>query len=119
MKRLLYFGCWTRPGHYLYNANGQTVTDRLAANAFGINERIFNHLDGMFINPKASECKYTVTLHDTTMILAWPDFSVDHRPGSHSTFIGQGFQTPEELILHAAKEYPNIIQRQRSRVMRY
>lgn len=54
-----------------------------------------------------------ITHVDDWIIVSWWDNSVDSRPGSHSTFLGQGFESEMAVIDAAKKQFPNVFARQR------
>jgi hypothetical protein len=45
-------------------------------------------------------------------IISWWDRSVDSRPGSHSTFVGNEFKNHHELVLAAMQFFPAVFVRQ-------
>lgn len=110
-KTILYFGCGTQVGHYLFNGTSSSYNITLP----GVKRDVLNgHIDGVFTPESTKECIYKVTIFPPLIIIAWHDYSVDKRPGSNSNFIFYGYDpvTPaDQLITEAAKRYPWVIQR--------
>ena len=112
---LFYFGCIGRPGHYLFQKDEQSADVRNLnsrwVKAIGLNPAILEPriLDGLFV-PTGSG--YRESIIPPARIVSWMDNSVDHRGGSHSTFIGFGYGKAEEMLDDAIWQFPSVMRRQ-------
>ncbi len=105
-KKLLYFGCIGGKEHYLWP---QFETIKIP----GINSHLLQSLDGTFTPGNTNtQGLYQVSIVPPVMIVSWHDYSVDSRPGSHSTFIGYGYLSAQEIIEAAKKLFPDVMSRQ-------
>jgi hypothetical protein len=112
MKILFYFGCRRQAGHYLFEEGEKLVREDIKIP--GVNpyllrlSRVF--FDGPFIPVNGSG--YSESVIPPLRIICWADNSVDHRRGSHSTFIGYGYESGEEMLDEAVTKFPSVIKRQ-------
>lgn len=116
-KYLFYFGCVDRPGHYLFDSDGNFARSyRHERFKYpGFNNNLLNpfHLDGVFTPGHQRSGEYVVSTVPPALIVSWHDRSVDSRPGSHSTFIGFGYANAEELLDDACLQFKQVMTRQR------
>jgi hypothetical protein len=110
-KRLFYFGCIGKVGHYFWETNSWDVDSR-NIRIEGVNTKIFRFLDGNFTPNDPTEGIYNDCVIPPLRIIAWHDYSVDKRPGSNSVLIGYGYETAEEMIDAAYKKFPSVMNRQ-------
>jgi hypothetical protein len=112
---LLYFGCIGQTGHYLFIEGEASLNSNYAASLAksikGLNPMVFlpSLLDGFFVPTGAG---YRESIIPPVRIVSWIDNSVDHRGGSHSTFVGYGYRTAEELLDDAVVKFPSVMKRQ-------
>lgn len=106
MKRLYYLGCRTGDkGHFLW-------TRQWSGAGWGIPEmsdQLRGALDGVFC--PAIEGVAMRSNVGPWRIVSWIDRSVDSRPGSHSTFVGIGYEREEEMVVDAVIQFPDVFQR--------
>lgn len=102
----LYFGCWNDVGHLLYDQHGQYVRREVLDLLVAIG------IDGAF---RPTTCKEhgagQFTWLGNITILSIHDYSVDSRPGSHSTFVLPGNLQFSEAKDAAAKAFPHVMKR--------
>lgn len=105
MKQLFYFGCMGGVGHYWY--------PHQPGNLPGVNKNIFGVIDGTFTpgNYYDQGAAQEVII-GPIRIIAWHDYSVDKRPGSHSTLIGYGYDSADAMLIDAEKQFPSVMKRQ-------
>lgn len=98
---IFYYGCWDHsPGHYLYNPDGQTVSERQLPIDFPV---ALYALDGRLLPPSQDQLEGQLHIWRTKgwAIITFWDRSVDSRKGSHSTFIARiAGNPPDMLIVH-------------------
>lgn len=113
-KQLFYFGCMGQVGHGLYaSVNGHVQSCSTYTPPGGLPASLARGLDGTFVPPQKWGCgSYLESSVPPWRIISWHDNSVDTRPGSHSTFIGCGFETVEEMIEAAREQFPEVFRRQ-------
>lgn len=116
MSVIYYFGCSQRSGHYLFEAeDGWLRSCRLYTEKDF--ERFGNHgarLDGLFCPPSNwSTQLWMESAVGPWRIISWWDNSIDTRPGSHSTFVGKGYASGEELLAAARPLFREVFDRQR------
>lgn len=100
-----FFGCWDRPGHFLFSPSGMTLA------SFG--PFIPESLDGVLLAKgyRIPGQVDIVCFKDYTVI-AFEDNTIDTRPGSNGCFIVQGYAlTKQQCWIEAEKFYPQIVQR--------
>ena len=80
-------------------------------------------LDGAFVPHNQPEGVYKRSYVWPYTILSWVDYSVDSRPGSHSTFLFANYKTDEAfsdiLLKEAAKKFPQVFERQRQPIKHF
>jgi hypothetical protein len=108
---VLYFGCIDRPGHYLWHLlHGRLSWREFRLTPWG------DHIDGGVFGDSKSKHeagRVHVQKKDGWTAVAWADYSVDRRPGSHSTFLVHADVTAEELIAMAREQWPQVFNRGR------
>jgi hypothetical protein len=79
-----------------------------------VNPHIFAHAGAFFDGPFTPEncIGYQESTIPPLRIVSWVDNSVDHRPGSHSTLIGVGYDSAEEMLDDAPSWFPSVMKRQ-------
>ncbi len=108
---ILYFGCLGDAGHYLRDkTKPHHAQPRYSSTAWG------NQLDGGIFADSKRHWEDGVVHHaqkDGWSVVYWADYSVDTRPGSHSTFVVQALMTKDELIAAARLQWPEVFGRKR------
>lgn len=110
--RAFYFGCWGDTGHFLWNSRKQSFhrySDGLP-NDFPVEPTL---LDGTFIPPKAPKIEGLAHFSYVNgwSLIAFPDYSVDSRPGSNSVFLVSGQRSFEQTLALSKKSFPEIFNR--------
>jgi hypothetical protein len=96
-----YCGCWQQLGFYVFKPGMEKMPFRWASG-----------LDSRRWQPRgASEGEAKVTHLSGWTILSFLDFSVDRRPGSHSTFALRGQHDYEHAISLARAAFPRVFER--------
>lgn len=117
-KKALYFGCWDRPGHYLFDVGGNHLWDSYPDD---FPEPWRKLIDGGLLKNGHVEDDYTGRVYWTCGGVAfwyafyWWDNSVDHRGASNSSFYVRGFGWPEaqKAFDYACAQFPGVIARQK------
>lgn len=117
MKQLFYFGAIDQPGHTLKGPNKERSAGRTSEFIGllpGVQPMLMEerNLDGLFLPVNTSPQIYRESVIPPMRIIAWHDYSCDHRPGSHSTFIGYGYASGEEMLDAAVTLFPGVMGRQ-------
>lgn len=101
----VYVGCWCRAGHYAFLPGMSKVP--------GKDERwLAQRLDSRRWQAKgALQGEAKVTHLEGWTILSFPDYSVDVRPGSHSTFALRGSADFEAALKLARVLFPQVFER--------
>ena len=105
IMRAFYFGCWDRPGHFLYNHNGKNI-------GFSNKDLPQDQLDGTLC-PDDTRKEGIVKIHYNkgwTATVFW-DYSIDHRSGSNSVFLVEGLLDIIEIIGKFKEVFPKIYNR--------
>lgn len=113
--RVLYFGCLHGSGHFLVGSDLRTVDKRT------LPHELARRLDTGFCPgikrgsevPSESQVQGIArTTHiDGHTVLAFWDRSIDHRGGSHSTFVIAGDHTPTDALALAKQQWPQVFAR--------
>jgi hypothetical protein len=112
MKKLLYNGCIRQAGHFLFeDEDGLSISRRPHLLKIDANTDILEYLDGTF-TPKKYISGYNDCVVPPFRIVSWWDTSLDHRTGSNSTLVGYGYESAEQMIDDAYKQYPTVMNRQ-------
>lgn len=109
MKTLEYFGCIGKSaGHYWANNERRVEINLNLPNSF------VRSIDGLFVPTTKTNKPYLYQESNVgnVRIVSWIDYSVDERPGSHSTICGIGYSSAEEMIDDAIVKFPNEMKRQ-------
>lgn len=110
-KQLFYFGCRKEAGHYLWLAGyGEVSTHRELIP--GYSRHLLGYLDGTYIHQQAKQGEYTLVRIADIIILQWPDYTIDKRPGSNSSLIGVGYDNEHEILAAAITAFPDVMTRQ-------
>ncbi len=107
-----YFGCWDRPGHFLYDTSGR-CSDRQTPADFPVEYRI---LDGGLLPPNQPQKQGRLSVWRTNgwAIISFWDRSVDSRGGCNSAFVVRDCDTPSsdlELLQQAFDVFPQVFER--------
>ena len=109
-----YFGCNTQAGHHLrtsMNGNLETLDYKKCAQL----EFYTNNFDGAYpphdTNMQGVVKVSRLTLKKNWTIFAFWDYSIDSRPGSHSTFIFSGLHNYDECVDIIREHYPTVLKR--------
>lgn len=98
LNQPLYYGCHYQAGHFPF-APGM-VKLRL--------RQSIARLDGGFTPKTYEQGKAKLTHLTGWTIIAFPDYTIDTRPGSHSTFVLPGKLTFEEALAEAKRIFPQV-----------
>ena len=100
----LYFGCVLESGHFAFGVDLRSDRRHKFSNWLENN-------DGMFPPPNIDQAQGIARLiefEDFTVLAFW-DRSIDHRPGSHSTFLLPGGDlTFDEALRRAGMYFPTV-----------
>jgi hypothetical protein len=98
-----YFGCVDNIGHYFWNTEGQRLSLVLPAD-LGLP---WEHVDQNLL-PKKPRNQGDGLFHmkDRWVALSVHDYTVDSRPGSHSTFFLRGGYRNVTMMLEELRLYP-------------
>ena len=104
MKKLLYFGCIRQPGHYWFSEGESSIPYA---------DRPKFPIDGVYV-PALDARQGAAEEHDLEdcRIIAWHDYTGDHRPNSNSALVGFGYDSVEEMLKDAEAKFPTIMKRQ-------
>jgi hypothetical protein len=105
---IYFFGCWDRPGHYLWKPDGSRPRYEEKETPFGYT------LDGGLLqNQKYWQNKLSVvhTIADGWTVISWWDNSVDERPGSNANFVAKGEYSRLEMVEFARLYFPELMHR--------
>lgn len=116
---ILYFGCLKDSGHYLWSkAHGHLskvgYRETKDMTPWG------NAIDGGIFPDSRRKWESGVVHHVQRggfTAVYWADYSVDSRPGSHSTFVVPALLTKAELIEGARHLWPEVFHRPRFPVL--
>lgn len=112
---ILYFGCLGRAGHYLHDkTKAYSHQPRWSSTAWG------TAIDGGIFDSSPKKWEPGVVHHAQNAgwsVVYWADYSVDSRPGSHSTFVAHALLSKDELISLARAQWPEIFGRKRYPVL--
>ncbi len=118
MKKLLYFGCLRDVGHFLWlgDDSGMICSAEELEKKTGIKaytDEIFWGIDGRHV-PKNTKAQGAAkeSIVPPFRIVAWHDYTIDHRGASNSALLGFGYESAEEMLADAAIQYPSVIKRQ-------
>lgn len=110
-KQLFYFGCRRQAGHYLWLAgHGEVSTSRELIP--GYSRHLLGYIDGTYVHQLAKQSEYTLVKIANIIILQWPDYTIDKRPGSNSSLIGVGYDHEQEILAAAITAFPDVMSRQ-------
>lgn len=117
-NEVLFFGCWSAPGHFLVNEDGHNVWQ---PQTIGLP---WTKLDGVLTPGRRDERSYGgipideqiegwAALHhkDGWTALAWWDRSVDKRHGSNAVLFAKGTHTVKEMLALGRRWYPRVFNR--------
>jgi hypothetical protein len=112
VENAVYFGCWRQSGHYFW----RRASDGAMRNAWDAKDIVpwGHHVDGGLF-PRGSEPRSQGDAHvfhkDGWTALAFPDNTVDRRPGSWSVFcLPATYDGPEALEI-ARDAFPEVFDR--------
>jgi hypothetical protein len=131
--KVYYFGCIDDSGHYLWDKERPpqpTMAERIMGpgaerlnghnrgNAWRSRETRELYRNGQpwkdsidsMLCPSGPQVEGVALLHhkDGWTAVAFWDRTVDHRPGSHSTFIAEGTFTYDEMVTAAKTQWPEV-----------
>jgi hypothetical protein len=118
MKRMLYFGCLVKKGHYLWATESCHIANRSALKSVSaiddVTDEFLISLDGAFTPLISAQGAYKESLVPPFRIIAWHDYTVDSRPGSNSALLGIGYESTDEMLDDAINHFPSVMKRQTS-----
>jgi hypothetical protein len=99
-----YFGCVGQAGHFLHDTRLRHIWPEPTTP--------FGYLDGT-LTPTATTTARLAALHhkDGWTALSMHDYSVDSRPGSHSTFVFHADLDFDGALAAATEHFPAIVSR--------
>ncbi len=103
--RIYYFGCWDRPGHFLYDHKGKNI-------GFSVGGLPWRRIDGNLC-PTDTRKEGIVKINHKkgwTAAAFW-DYSIDHRGGCNSVFFFEDLLDFDEIIMEFKKTFPKIYNR--------
>lgn len=107
-----YFGCWGRPGHYLFAPNGQHVYEHTHALPPDFPVKVCTLDGGLLGYPQREvEGEAVLTLIRNWTIISFWDRTVDHRGACNSNFVMRGRLLFDQAIEVAKSQYPTIFAR--------
>lgn len=108
---ILYFGCIGQPGHYLHDkTKSYDEQPRFSSTPWRA------QIDaGVFKDYSAGKVYHAQK--DGWSLIYMADYSVDSRPGSHSTFVTKSLMTKDELVAAARIQWPEVFGRKRFPVL--
>lgn len=112
---ILYFGCLSGPGHYLRDkTKSHWEQPRHSSTPWGV------QIDGGVFDSSPRKWQAGAVHHaqkDGWTLVYWADYSVDSRPGSHSTFVIPALLSKAELLEGARHLWPEVFNRPRFPVL--
>lgn len=108
---VVYYGCQREAGHYFFLHDNGTPQRRCDFLPDEITKDY--HVDGGYV-PKSGQQGEAALHHvDGWTVVAFADYGVDHRPGSHSTFIVRGVMGFDEAVAASREKFPGVWARYR------
>lgn len=107
VERTLYFGCWRRPGHYYFRRGMQNARrdDSITPWGYSVDGGLFPK------GARIAQGEAAVFHRDGWTALAFPDRSVDSRPGSWSVFCIPETLPFDEALVCARAAFPEVFER--------
>ena len=117
MSDILFFGAWSKPGHYYWapgrrwaecerilpaSLQGRKLDGRLAP------QKRFTTYPNSLIEAEGEAAVHHI---EGWTVVAWWDRSVDTRPGSNSALLMRGTHTMTAVLLEAADKFPELLPR--------
>lgn len=105
-RRVFFFGCWNRVGHYLHEPGGRYADSRHTEHPWGRN------VDGV-LQPADSEVEGRCLVHhkDGWTALAFWDRSVDDRGGCCAALIVEGESGFQDMLGVFETRFPEVLAR--------
>lgn len=108
--RMFYFGPWDQAGHHMRSANRPTdrsmdLEELRAESNFTRTNPWGYEVDGDLCPKNTGQGLAMVHHKDGWTALSFWDYTVDHRPGSHSTYLTEGTFTFEEMVAMAKERF--------------
>jgi hypothetical protein len=115
-RKALYFGCWDRPGHFLFDTSGLTVYERPRDLPWGDGLMDAGLLRNRKVQDTPTGKVYWTVGGEEALWYAffWWDRSVDSRGACNSGFYVRGFGYPEAQAAfdYACARFPHVVRRQ-------
>lgn len=107
IERMYYCGCRVEKGHYIWPSDGGR--SRLYFKQFS-ESAPFEHLDDDRWQPRSTRAEGAALLShvDGWTVFGFHDYSIDSRPGSHSTFAARGIHSAEVMEQEARRLFPDV-----------
>lgn len=108
-----YFGCIGVPGHYLHREPGIALNgrDETREAEGSLPFAPWTRIDGEFYPHDRPNGEARLTHNGGWTILGFSDNTVDHRGGSHSTFLFDEHLDGDAAIAEAQARFPNVWRR--------
>lgn len=123
-KRVLFFGCIERAGHFLWAQQGSVVMPSKHSmgeagpwrhypkpGEHGLDPVKGPDLSAWKIDEKQQEGRAVLSHCSGWTRLGWADRSVDHRHGSHANIIAEGIRSFEEMLALGRECFPDVMKR--------
>lgn len=106
--RMFYFGPWDQAGHHIRREGDQptSLEERRAVSNF-TRTNPWGHGIDTALCPRDTQAEGAAAIHyrDGWTALSFWDYTVDSRPGSHSTYLAQGDFTFEQMVEMAKQRF--------------
>lgn len=110
-----YFGCIRDKGHYMWHPRTQQHVQATLNQPWGY------RIDGGVFPTKPDTLGAGVIQYvakDGWSLICFADYSVDSRPGSHSTFLAHAKASADQLVVWAKNQWPEVFLREGSPPLR-
>lgn len=114
MTRVWFFGCWGGYGHYMWTPERRQVTASVWRTALQ-GARAATFIDGGVMPDRPGVWAHGFT-DDTPLAPGWTylsaqDNTVDHRGGSHATFLAEGHHDRDAMRALVIANFPEVCKR--------
>jgi len=107
---MFYFGPWDQAGHHMRSADRPTdrsmeLEERRAESNFTRTNPWGCHVDGQLCSKNTTEGLALIYHKGGWTAMSFWDYTIDTRPGSHSTYLAEGTFTFEEMVEMAKSRF--------------
>src|SRR5579862_26022 len=106
--KMFYFGPWDQAGHYMRSDDHppQDLEGWRAVSHFTYTNPWGRSIDGSLAPPDTHMEGFARVHHkDGWTALSFWDRTIDSRPGSHSTYLAEGYYTFDQMVEFASKRF--------------